>query len=59
MEGAAMTHHEVRFYRNPDDGHYRAVCSCGWIENDPVLADLQARAGSHDLNPTEESTDED
>ncbi len=44
-----MKTHEIRFYRNPADGMYRAICSCGWtLEGD--REDVQAKAATHDLD---------
>lgn len=45
--------HEVRFYRNPDDGTYRAICTCGWLINGASLESLQCAAATHDLEADE------
>lgn len=46
--------HSTRFYRNPSDGTYRCICTCGFTcEGDRET--VQTRAATHDLDEVEGS----
>ena len=47
--GKRLAHHQTFFYRQPDTGHVKAVCTCGWHEEHDSTLEARTAAAVHDL----------